>query len=66
MENTAKKPWILAISLSRKPFLDEIFESLMAEIRPKADFLRAEDGEQAERLLSREPALQLSSLLMKD
>ncbi|KAF5534996.1 triacylglycerol lipase [Fusarium napiforme] len=55
MENTAKKPWILAISLSHKPFLDEIFEPLVAEIRPKADFLRAEDGEQAERLLSREP-----------
>ncbi|KAF5618480.1 triacylglycerol lipase [Fusarium tjaetaba] len=55
MENTAKKPWILAISLSHKPFLDEVFEPLMAQIWPKADFLRAEDTESVNRLFSREP-----------
>ncbi|KAF4417507.1 transcription factor Rba50 [Fusarium acutatum] len=55
MANTAKKPWIVAISLNRKPYIDEIFEPLMAEIVPKADVLRAEDAEPAKRWVSREP-----------
>ncbi|PNP79448.1 hypothetical protein FNYG_07283 [Fusarium nygamai] len=55
MANTVKKPWVVAISHNHKPYLDDIFEPLMAELRPKADFLRAENAEQTERLLSRHP-----------
>ncbi|KAF5232915.1 hypothetical protein FANTH_12762 [Fusarium anthophilum] len=53
MTNTATKPWILAISLNHQPFLDDIFEPLMAEIRTRADFLRVEDANTAKRWLSR-------------
>ncbi|KAF5587986.1 transcription factor Rba50 [Fusarium pseudoanthophilum] len=55
MANTVKKPWVLAISHNYKPYLDEILEPLIAELRPKADFLKAENAEQTERLLSRHP-----------
>ncbi|EWG38491.1 hypothetical protein FVEG_01693 [Fusarium verticillioides 7600] len=55
MANTVKKPWILAISHNHKPYVDGIFEPPMSELRPKADFLRAENAEQTERLLSRHP-----------
>lgn len=55
MANTATKPLILAISLNPQPFLDEIYKPLMAEIRPNADFLRAEDAISAKRWLLREP-----------
>ncbi|KAF5591998.1 triacylglycerol lipase [Fusarium subglutinans] len=53
MANTATKPWILAISLDHKPFLDDMFEPLMAKIRRRADFLRVEDADSAKHWLSR-------------
>ncbi|KAF5716809.1 triacylglycerol lipase [Fusarium globosum] len=55
MANTSTKPLILAIALNPQPFLDEIYKPLMAEIRPNADFLRAEDADSAKRWLLREP-----------
>ncbi|KAF4453642.1 triacylglycerol lipase [Fusarium austroafricanum] len=55
MTNTAKRPQLLSISLNHQPFFDQLYEPLLAEIRSKADFWRAEDADSAGRRLSEEP-----------
>ena len=51
----ATKPSVLLVSLHLQPFFDDMYGSLLAELKSKATLRRAEEANLAIRLLSEEP-----------
>ncbi|KAL7930091.1 hypothetical protein V8C35DRAFT_314088 [Trichoderma chlorosporum] len=63
---TSENPRVLAISLNRQSWFDEMYAPLLTAIKAKADFERAEDASSAVRLLSQEAQPQPSAVLITD
>ena len=60
----SEKPLILAISLNRQPFFDKSYDTLLTQLKCKAQFERTEDPISTIQLLAKEP--KPSAILITD